>query len=314
MFFHCLCKNTYFGMQPMKYIDVAKSIQESNSGFLKKLPRFLIRLIEKILKQDELNVILEKYKNCHGADFHHSIVKEFNLNFVISGIENLPENGRCFFIANHPFGIVDGLALTQTVIDKYGTFKAIGNEAFEFVPNLKPYIALVNPYGLSSKEYVLELEKVYQSDVPITHFPAGKVSRHYQGKIQDPVWHKSVITKAVSCQRDLVPFYFHGRNSRLFYGINRVRRLLGIKLNIELMLLPRELFLKQNQTINFTIGKPISWKRFDTSHTHVQWAQKVKEHVYKMSADNGNQLEFLPEPIGVCYYQSDQCNQRPDLC
>lgn len=276
----------------MKYIDVASSIKESDSDFLKKFPAFLVRWLEKIIKQDELNIILDKYKDCEGGDFHRSIVKEFNLTLEIEGIENLPENGKCFFLANHPFGIIDGMALTKTVIEKYGTFKAIGNESFNFIPNLRPYIALVNPYGLSSKAYVAELEKVYQSDVAITHFPAGEVSRRYQGKIQDRAWQKSFITRAVSCHRDIVPFYFHGKNSNLFYGINLVRRVLGIKTNIELVLLPREMFLKRNKTIRFKIGKPIPWQKFDSSMTHVQWAQRVKEHVYSMASDNGSKLNF----------------------
>jgi putative hemolysin len=276
----------------MKYIDIAASIKESDSEFLKKLPYFLVRCIEKIIRQDELNRILEKYKDCQGADFHRSIIKEFNLTLEIEGLENLPENGKCFFLANHPFGIIDGLALTKTVIEKYGTFKAIGNESFEFIPNLRPYIALVNPYGMSSKAYVTALEEVYQSDVAITHFPAGEVSRRYHGRIQDCPWQKSFITRSVSCKRDIVPFYFHGKNSNLFYGINLVRRALGIKTNIELMLLPREMFLKRNKTIRLKIGKPISWQKFDTSKTHIQWAQKVREHVYSMSEPNGSVKDF----------------------
>lgn len=276
----------------MKYIDVAASIKESDSEFLKKLPGFLIRAIEKIIKQDELNYVLDKYKDCEGADFHQSIIKEFNITLKVEGLENLPDNGKCFFVSNHPFGIIDGLALTKSVIEKYGTFKAIGNESFEYVPNLRPYIALVNPYGLSSKAYVTELEKVYQSDVAITHFPAGEVSRKYNGKIQDCAWHKSFISRAISCKRDIVPYYFYGKNSNLFYGINLVRRALGIKTNIELMLLPSEMFRKRNKTIHFVIGKPISWQQFNSEMTHVKWAQKVREHVYKMASPGGCKLDF----------------------
>jgi len=276
----------------MKYIDVAASIKESNSNFLKKFPAFVVRWFEIIVHQDELNHILEKYKDCEGADFHRSIVKEFNLTLEIEGLENLPENGKCFFLANHPFGIIDGLSLTKTVIEKYGTFKAIGNESFNFVPNLRPYIALVNPYGLSSKLYVSELEKLYKSDIPITHFPAGIVSRRNRGKIQDSEWQKSFITRAVSCQRDIVPFYFYGKNSNLFYTINLLRRALGIKTNLELILLPHEMFLKKNKTIRFKIGEPISWQKFDSSKTHVQWAQKVREYVYNMPFQNGHPLKF----------------------
>lgn len=276
----------------IKYIDVAAGIKASDSKFLKKFPHFVVRWFEKIIRQDELNRILEKYKDCQGADFHRSIVKEFNLSIEVEGLENLPVNGRCFFLANHPFGIIDGLALTKTVIEKYGTFKAIGNESFNFVPNLRPYIALVNPYGKSPKTYVTELEKLYQSDVPVTHFPAGKVSRRYKGTVQDTDWQKSFITRAISCQRDIVPFYFYGQNSNLFYAINRIRRMLGIKINLELILLPREMFLKQNETIRFKIGKPIPWQTFDSSQTHVEWAQKVRVHIYNLPSQDGNPPGF----------------------
>ena len=78
----------------MKYIDVASSIKESDSDLLKKLPDFIVRLLEKIIKQDELNCILEKYKDCEGADFHRNIIKEFNLTIEVDGLENLPENER----------------------------------------------------------------------------------------------------------------------------------------------------------------------------------------------------------------------------
>lgn len=276
----------------MKHIDLASSIKESDSDFLKKLPGFVVRMLEKIIKQDEINEILNKYKDCEGVEFHRNIIKEFNLTIEVEGLENLPENRKCFFLSNHPFGIVDGLVLTKTVLDKYGNFKAIGNESFKFIPNLRPYIALVNPYGMSSKSYVTELEKVYQSDVAITHFPAGIVSRRIDGKIQDFEWQKSFITRAISCQRDIVPIYFHGRNSNLFYGINLVRKTLGIKTNVELALLPRELFLKRNKTIRYKVGKPIPWQKFDHSMNHVQWAQKVRAHVYNMAAENGSKLEF----------------------
>lgn len=277
----------------MKYIDLSAGIKASDSKFLKRFPTFAIRLLEKIIRQDELNLILDKYKDCQGADFHRSIVREFNLSIEVEGLENLPENGKCFFVSNHPFGIIDGLILTKTVIEKYGTFKAIGNESFKFVPNLKPYIAHVNPYGLSSKRYVTELEKMYQSDVPITHFPAGKVSRRIRGYVKDCIWQKSFITRAISCQRDIVPFYFYGQNSNLFYGINKLRRILGIKTNLELILLPNEMFLKRNKTIRFKIGKPIPWQTFDSSKTHLEWAQRVRSYVYRLSSQSETPHDFL---------------------
>ena len=77
-----------------KYIDVEKSIRESNSKLLKKLPRFVIQIIAKIIKEKEMNMILQKYENSIGIDFLNSIIEEFNINIVIEGLENLPEHKK----------------------------------------------------------------------------------------------------------------------------------------------------------------------------------------------------------------------------
>lgn len=123
---------------------------------------------------------------------------------------------------------------------------------------------------------------MYASDLPITHFPAGEVSRVYQGVVQDAPWQKSFIKKAVEHKRDIVPLYFEGENSRLFYNIFKIRRALGIKLNLELMLLPREFFRKRNATIRLHIGKPIPYTRFTSQHNHEEWAQVVRAEVYAL--------------------------------
>jgi len=266
----------------LEYINLEKIARESNSEVLKNLPGFVIRMMARIIKQDELNRLLTKYADYVGIDFLEKVIEEFNLTIVVEGKENLPESGKNFYAANHPFGVFDGLVLTSTVSEKYGEFKAIANDGFLFLPQMRPLVAAVNSYGSSSKEYVNALRKIYDSDIPITHFPAGKVSRIFKGKIQDPEWQKSFIGKAVSSKRNIVPFYFYGRNSRLFYSIHRLRLLFGIKLNIELMLLPREMFRRRNATIKVKIGKPIPYQMFDKTYTMQQWAQKVRAMVYDL--------------------------------
>ena len=264
------------------YIDIAKIIDESNSDLLRKLPDFMIRWIAKIIKQDELNHLLSKYSEDTGVAFLSKIIAEFNLKLEINGQDNLPEHGKCFFVANHPFGIIDGLVLTFIVSQRYGHLKAIANDAFMFIPQLRPLIAAVNVFGRSSKAYLNALDDTYKLEIPITHFPAGAVSRLKNGKVQDTAWQKSFIAKSISSQRAIVPIYFYGRNSRLFHFIYLVRLWFGIKTNIELLLLPREMFKKKNKTIKVKIGKPIPYHMFDLSSTGLEWAQKVRSHVYNL--------------------------------
>jgi putative hemolysin len=108
------------------------------------------------------------------------------------------------------------------------------------------------------------------------------VSRVKNGKIEDSDWQKSFITKSVERHRNVVPLFFHGRNSILFYTIAVGRKALGIKINLELVLFPRQIFIKKNKTIKVKIGSPISYQTFNSTKTHFEWAQFVKTQVYNL--------------------------------
>ena len=72
--------------QNIKYIDIEKTIGERNSGLLKKLPAFVIKIMTRIIHQDEINYILNKYSNDIGADFLEKVIKEFNIKCKDSDI------------------------------------------------------------------------------------------------------------------------------------------------------------------------------------------------------------------------------------
>lgn len=266
----------------MDYINLNKLILKSNSNLLQILPEFCIYFLKLIIREKEINRILTKYSDYEGIDFLSKIIEELNINVEIDGIDNLPENGKCFFIANHPFGFIDGLILTYTIGKKYGDFRAIGNESFLLIPHLKSKIAAVNVFGTNPKNYTIELQKLFASNLPITHFPAGLVSRVKKRKIEDSHWKKSFVKQAVDNQRDIIPFYFYGRNSYLFYIIYVIRKTLGIKATIELSMLSHEIFNKRNKTIRVKIGKAISYSTFDKSKSTDAWAQWVKQQVYNL--------------------------------
>ncbi len=266
--------------ESVKTIDIAVIIKNSDSKFLKSLPNFVIQIIAKIIKQDEINQIIDKNNEYYGVDFLPKVIKELNVKVEIEGKENLPDNGKCFFVANHPFGMLDGLILTNIVGEKYGNLKAIGNEFFMFIPNLRPIIANVSVFNKNSRIDIIELEKIHASDIPITHFPYGIVSRVHKFKIQDNYWKKSFISKSISKQRDIVPIRFYGKNSNLFYAVYLFRQVFRIKMDLELILLPREFFRKKGKTIKVKILKPIPYHELNKSLSHWDWAQKIRSIVY----------------------------------
>jgi hypothetical protein len=49
-----------------------------------------------------------------------------------------------------------------------------------------------------------------------------------------------------------------------------------------MMYLVDEMFKQRGKNFVLRIGKPIPWQTFDKSKTQTEWAQWVKELVYKM--------------------------------
>ena len=83
-------------------------------------------------------------------------------------------------------------------------------------------------------------------------------------------------------KRDIVPVYFDGKNSNFFYNLARIRKALGIKMNYEMIYLPDEMFRSKHKTFRIHFGKPIPWQTFDNSKKPAEWAEWIKNKVYKL--------------------------------
>ncbi|HXK75467.1 MAG TPA: glycerol acyltransferase, partial [Bacteroidaceae bacterium] len=99
-------------------------------------------------------------------------------------------------------------------------------------------------------------------------------------------WKKTFITKSVEAKRDVVPVYFEGRNSNFFYNLANFCKWIGLKTNIAMLYLVDEMYKNQHKTFTITFGKPIPWQTFDQSKNATEWAQWVKDVVYRMAPNN----------------------------
>lgn len=266
-----------------KFIDVEKVIGNKNPRLLKALPKFLVRYLKRIIHQDELNGAIDRHKNEMGLPFVNSILGELGANYEVVGLENIPTSGRFIFASNHPLGGLDGLVLINEVGKWSPNIKFVVNDLLLNVKNLEPVFVPVNKHGRQSSDYARKIDAAYQSSDQILYFPAGLCSRKVDGKITDLEWHKSFIVKAIKYQRDILPVYFEGRNSNFFYDLARLRSLLNIKVNIEMLYLVDEMFKQRRKKMRVIFGKPISYTLFDASKTPSEWALFVRNYVYAMN-------------------------------
>ncbi|WP_165023767.1 1-acyl-sn-glycerol-3-phosphate acyltransferase [Dysgonomonas sp. ZJ279] len=272
--------------EPMK-LDLDKVLQSKAPKIYNKIPRFAINYLKRKVHVDELNEILTIYVDKQGVDFMESVVGYFNLTLDVDGLDSIPIDGRYIFVSNHPLGGLDGICLSAIIGKKYDKkIKYVVNDILYYIRNLQPIFLPINKHGTQAKQVAKETNEAFESDSQIITFPAGLCSRKQNGRIYDLEWKKNFIQKAIESKRDIVPVYFRGRNSNFFYRFANARKRLGIKFNIEMVLLPDEMFKNKNKTFSITFGQPIPYSTFDHSKSAQQWAEYVKETAYKLGESN----------------------------
>lgn len=265
-------------------IDVEKVLYAKNPSLAKAIPTFLINYLKRIVHQDDLNIFLEKYGHLRDAALIEAFLNHFEINYKVSLSENLPLSGRYIFVSNHPLGGLDGLVFINELSKKYNDIKFPVNDILTSIGNLSGIFLPVNKHGGQDRDAARRIEEAYASDSQILYFPAGLCSRKKKGIISDLAWHKSFIAKAVQHKRDIVPAYFSGRNSDFFYNLANLRKLIGIKGNIEMLYLPDEMFRQKDKEISLVFGKAISYLTFDKSRSAPEWAEWVKNESYKLKS------------------------------
>lgn len=270
-------------MSDVLQIDIDAILAAKAGKKARYVPRFVVSYLKKIVHQDELNHFLRLNHDKRDLEFIDEFMKYFNNSFEVSGIENLPVDGRFTFVSNHPLGAQDGLGLAHILGPVYkGKIKFLVNDLLMNIPHISSFWVPINKTGKQARNFPQQVKAAFESDNHIVMFPAGLCSRKIKGVIRDLEWKKTFITKSVQTQRDIVPIHFEGKNSKFFYRLANLNRMLGIKFNIAMLYLSEEMFKNRNKTFKVTIGKPIPWQTFDNSKSAVEWAQYVKDKVYSL--------------------------------
>ncbi len=269
--------------QPVR-IDVDSVIRQRLPRHYRYIPRFIIRWLERIIKQDELNKILTDMSAEKGVGAADIALADLNVAYNAIDEDNIPDEGRFIFASNHPLGGLDGMALISLIGHHYGgdNIKFIVNDLLMAVKPLDTVFMPVNKHGRQSRQSAQEIEAEYNGDKQMITFPAGLCSRKLKGgKIGDLRWQKFVVSQAISSQRDIIPVYFDGRNSKFFYRFAKLRERLGIKFNIEMIFLPREMFKCSGQKFDVYFGSPIKWQDLDAKNVRGE-AERIRELVYTL--------------------------------
>ena len=274
-----------------KFVDVAQMIESKNPKLKKRLPKFVVNWLTRVIHQDELNAFMLKNKDKKDIDFCDEVMRYFNNDVTLHGVENIPKEGGFVFAANHPLGGFDAIALVSRLRGVREDVKFIVNDLLMNVTNLHGLFVGVNKHGASSQDSRNKVNDLFASDQAVFIFPAGLVSRHFDGEIQDTEWKKTFIMLARKNNKPIVPVFIRGRLTNKFYRLSRWRKRLGIKMNFEMLFLSDEFFKQRNSKIEIHFGKPIPPEFFSSEKSDAQWAEYLRDLVHNMGREKYGKLK-----------------------
>lgn len=198
------------------------------------------------------------------------------------GLDSLDPSQRYMFASNHPSGGMDGMMLADLMIEHFGDARVVVNDILMNLKPLAPIWIPVNTLGKQNSAYARKFETELEGDLPILTFPAGMCSRCFDGDIQDPQWKNTFIRKAQNSKRSVVPIYVDGTLHAGFYRLYRWRKRLGIKANLEMLLLVDGMFRQKGRNIKIVVGEAITLDHLSAIGTPSQQCEYIREKVYSL--------------------------------
>lgn len=270
-------------------VDVDEVLRARLPRYRRWLPGALVRALERYICQDRLNELLQLTAGTRNTAFANALLRELDVAYeVASGMEHFPEAGDCAvtYVCNHPLGALDGVCLIDLIGRRHGVEPAfVVNDLLAAIKPLDGVFIPINKHGRQSRGAAADVDAAFADlSRPVIMFPAGLCSRQpvKNADIADLKWNKMFVQKSAETGRRIIPLRFEGRNSDAFYRLARRRERLGLKFNVEMLRLPRELVGAAGSRYQIRAGEPIAASALRRGPGAAGQAGEIREYVYTL--------------------------------
>jgi putative hemolysin len=253
-----------------------------------KLKKLLMSTIEYLTGRKKLEKLYRDIDSMglQAGPLWNEIIRRLDINIVYDEkqLEKVQDVSPLVFIANHPFGVVDGLIMGSLAAKVREGFFILANEALCKDRLLNQHML---PIDFRETKQALQtnietrrktMEKLEAGDILII-FPAGGVSTAPKpfGKAEDLEWKRFVVKLIQKTKATVLPVFVHGQNSRLFQIASHINP------NLRLSLLLNEVRNKVGQDVHLSIGDPIPFEGI----AHFKDRQKLLDHLREITYAQG---------------------------
>lgn len=228
--------------------------------------RGLIRAVEMLTGQPTLRRLYVDWAICDkrpGEPVFDAALRKLGVTPRIRAgnehLAGLPTSGGLLLVANHPFGVVDGLTLGHLGLRLRGNVRILTNSLLCRVPEVDPHLLPVDFSGTPEARRLTGETRRRAADLlargqVVAIFPAGGVAtanRPLTGPAVDAPWHPFVARLATLPGVTTLPVHIAGQNSRLFQLASH----LSYPLRIALIF--HETCRRRAKPVDLRIGAPL---------------------------------------------------------
>jgi putative hemolysin len=202
-----------------------------------------------------------------GESFWAAAIRQLELKITCNeeALRHLPSTGALVVVANHPFGVLDGLIisyLTSTVRDD---FLVLTNSILYQADEIRAHLLPID-FAETKEALTTNLQSRAQAKAHLTKggcvvvFPAGGAStvpKPWNRRAIDAEWKNFTARLIVGSKAPVVPIYFAGQNSRIFQIASH------ISMTLRLSLFFKEVYDKIGSEIQVRVGAPIAYKELE---------------------------------------------------
>lgn len=290
----------------------AKPTKTANSSVRGARERLDVRLVRSYYRMAMCSrtvgdIYDQAYRRTARVSLPTALLDALDVRYDVSSgdMARIPRQGPAIVLANHPFGMLEGLILMDLLGAIRPEVKVLANSLLGMVPEMSKHLILVDPYCAGTGANAFALRKAVrfvENGGMLVVFPAGDVARLDLRAlcVTEGPWSRTVAGLVRCTHADVVPVHFEGANSPLFHGAGMIHP------RIRTMLLLRELLAKRGGRVSVSIGNPLSYRklgRFDDPGklaSYLRWRVELLagRRLCELESDANTRHEFpRPEPV-----------------
>jgi putative hemolysin len=256
------------------------------------LRRIAIRTIERLTGQPRLKrmYLASQRHPREGETFWDAAVRQLELqvDYDESCLRAIPAVGPVVVVANHPFGVLDGIVIGYLVGRVRPDFKVMTHSLLCRVAELQPYLLPID-FGATPAATATNLRSRAEAlswlcnGGALIVFPGGAVSTAegpFGRRAVDPEWKLFTAKAIMRARAAVVPIFFEGQNSRLFQVVSH------ISLTLRLSLLLNEVRNKIGSVIAVRIGAPVAHAELSHIAERKALAEYLRRATYELASGN----------------------------